>query len=110
MLGGKEDFPYVATTYRLTEHFNCWTSHVRINASLQPEQFVEIGQELARELSIANGEIVTVRSKRGFIKAVAMVTKRIKPLSVAGQTVHQIGVPVHWGFQGQTRKAFSPTT
>jgi formate dehydrogenase major subunit len=106
MLGGKDDFPYVATTYRLTELFNTWTDHVRINASLQPEQFVEIGQELARELGIANGEIVTVRSRRGFIKAVAMVTKRIKPLTVAGQTVHQIGIPVHWGLQGQTRKGF----
>ncbi|MDD1651246.1 MAG: formate dehydrogenase-N subunit alpha, partial [Methylococcaceae bacterium] len=106
MLGDRKEFPYVATTYRLTELFNTWTDHVRINASLQPEQFVEIGQALAAKLGISNGEIVVVRSKRGHIKAVAMVTQRIKPLKVAGQTVHQIGIPVHWGFMGVTRKGF----
>ncbi|MCU0733961.1 MAG: formate dehydrogenase-N subunit alpha [Methylotetracoccus sp.] len=106
MLGDREEFPYVATTYRLTELFNTWTDHVRINASLQPEQFVEIGVELAAELGIRNGERVTVRSKRGHIKAVAMVTKRIRALKVGSQTVHQIGIPVHWGFMGLTRKGF----
>ena len=106
MLGGSEEFPYVATTYRITELFNTWTDHVRINASLQPEQFIEIGEDLARELGIANGEIVVVRSKRGFIKAVAMVTKRIKTLTVAGKPLHQIGIPVHWGFMGLTRKGY----
>ncbi len=110
MLGDHEEFPYVATTYRLTEHFHFWTKHSRINASLQPEQFVEIGEELARELGIANGERVAVRSKRGVIKAVAMVTKRIKALTVAGQTVHQIGIPIHWGFTGATRKGYIANT
>jgi formate dehydrogenase major subunit len=106
MLGTAEAFPYVATTYRITELFNTWTDHVRINASLQPEQFIEIGEQLAARLGISNGERVVVRSRRGFIKAVAMVTKRIKPLTVAGQTIYQIGIPVHWGFLGQTRKGF----
>ena len=45
----------MATTYRLTEHFHFWTKHARINAILQPEQFVEIGEELAKEKGIANG-------------------------------------------------------
>lgn len=110
MLGGRDEYPYVATTYRLTEHFHFWTKHARINASLQPEQFVEIGEALAFELGIANGEMVTVRSKRGYIKAVAMVTKRIKALTVAGQTVHQIGIPIHWGFKGAARKGFLANT
>ncbi len=110
MLGSHEEFPYVATTYRLTEHFHFWTKHSKINASLQPEQFVEIGEELAKELGIANGEKVVVRSKRGVIKAVAMVTKRIKALKVAGQTVHQIGIPIHWGFTGGTRKGYIANT
>lgn len=105
-LGKPEDFPYVATTYRITELFNTWTNHVRINASLQPEQFVEIGQALALKLGIVNGEIVKVRSKRGEIRAVAMVTKRIAPLEAAGKPIHQIGIPVHWGFMGETRKGF----
>lgn len=106
MLGTKEEYPVVATTYRITELFNTWTDHVRINASLQPEQFVEIGETLARELGVANGEAVVVRSKRGFVKAVAVVTKRIQPLTVAGRTLHQIGIPVHWGITGLTRKGF----
>ena len=105
-LGDRREFPYVATTYRITELFNTWTNHVRINASLQPEQFVEIGTVLAAELGIANGELVQVRSRRGFIRAVAVVTRRIRPLTVAGQTLHQIGIPVHWGFMGETRKGF----
>jgi len=110
MLGQHEEFPHVATTYRLTEHFHFWTKHSTINASLQPQQFVEIGEELAKELGIANGEWVKVSSKRGHIKAVAMVTKRIKALQVADQTVHQIGIPIHWGFTGATRKGYIANT
>ena len=106
MLGDSGEFPIVATTYRITELFNTWTNHVRINASLQPEQFVEIGEALAKELGIANGEIVRVRSKRGQIRAVAVVTKRLPMLTVAGKPLHQIGIPVHWGFMGETRKGF----
>jgi formate dehydrogenase major subunit len=106
MLGGSGEYPHVATTYRITELFNTWTNHVRINASLQPEQFVEIGAALAGELGIANGEIVQIRSKRGHIRAVAVVTQRIPALTVAGKTLHQIGIPVHWGFMGETRKGF----
>ena len=98
---GKADaFPHVATTYRLTEHFHYWTKHARINAVLQPEQFVEIGEALAKEIGIVAGDRVKVSSKRGYIKAVALVTKRIKPLQIDGRTVHTVGVPIHWGFTG----------
>jgi len=105
-LGSHEEFPYVGTTYRLTEMFSSWTSHNRINASLQPEQFVEIGEVLAKEKGIDNGERVVVTSKRGYIKAVAVVTKRIKALQVNGKTVHQIGIPYHWGFKGAIKKGY----
>lgn len=110
MLGNRSAFPHVATTYRLTEHFHFWTKHSAINASLQPQQFVEIGAALAAELGIANGEWVRVSSKRGHIIAVAMVTKRIRALTVAGQTVHQVGIPIHWGFTGATRKGYIANT
>jgi anaerobic selenocysteine-containing dehydrogenase len=80
--GTAKDFPYVATTYRLTEHFHYWTKQSKINAIMQPEQFVEIGEDLAKEKGIAVGDKVKVRSNRGFIKAVAVVTKRIKALDV----------------------------
>ncbi|GBG15848.1 formate dehydrogenase major subunit [Novimethylophilus kurashikiensis] len=108
--GTNAEFPYVGTTYRLTEHFHFWTKHSKINASLQPEQFVEVGEALAQEKGIANGDRVIVRSKRGYIKAVAVVTKRIKALDVAGKRVHQIGVPIHWGFTGAARQGFLANT
>ena len=108
--GDSKAFPYAATTYRLTEHFHYWTKHVRINAILQPEQFVEIGEGLAAEKGIKNGEKIKVSSKRGYIKAVAVVTKRIKTLTVDGKTVHHVGIPIHWGFKGVARPGFLTNT
>ena len=108
--GKAKDFPYVATTYRLVEHFHFWTKHSRINAVLQPEQFVEIGEELAKEKGIATGDKVKVRSNRGFIKAVAVVTKRIKTLDVDGKKVNTVGIPIHWGFKGVTKPGFITNT
>jgi formate dehydrogenase major subunit len=93
----RRDFPYAGTTYRLTEHFHFWSKHCKLNAIAQPEQFVEIGEVLAKEKGIAAGDRVRVSCKRGFIEAVAVVTKRIRPLQVNGQVVHQIGIPLHWG-------------
>jgi len=103
-LGTAKDFPYVGTTYRLTEHFHFWTQHAPLNAITQPEQFVEIGEALAKEKGIVAGDRVRVFSKRGQIKAVAVVTKRIKPLEVDGKTVHTIGIPLHWGFTGVVKR------
>ncbi len=108
--GTAKDFPYAATTYRLTEHFHFWTKHARINAILQPEQFVEIGEALAKEKGLKAGDRVTVRSNRGLIKAVAVVTKRIKPLTVNGKTVHTVGVPIHWGFKGVAKNGYITNT
>jgi formate dehydrogenase major subunit len=108
--GDANEFPYAATSYRLTEHFHYWTKHNLINASLQPEFFVEIGEELAKEKSIVNGGWVRVWSKRGSVKAKVYVTKRIKPLVCDGKTVHVVGIPLHWGFMGHTRKGFGPNS
>ena len=108
--GSPQDFPYVATTYRLTEHFHFWTKHARINAILQPQEFVEIGEVLAREKGIAQGGWVRVSSKRGVVVCQAYVTKRIKPLMVDSRATHVIGVPLHWGFTGQARKGYGANT
>ncbi len=110
VFGTPKDFPYVATTYRLTEHFHFWTQHSKINAILQPEHFVEIGEELAKEKGINAGDKVKVRSNRGYIKAVAVVTKRIKALDVDGRKVHTIGVPLNSGFTGRTKPGFLTNT
>jgi formate dehydrogenase major subunit len=105
-----KDFPYVGTSYRLTEHFHFWTKHVWVNAMLQPEFFVEISEELGREKNIGNGSWVRVWSKRGSVQAKAYLTKRIKPITVDGKPVHIIGVPLHWGFTGQAKKGYGPNS
>jgi formate dehydrogenase major subunit len=108
--GNSSQFPYIGTTYRLTEHFHFWTKHALINAILQPEEFIEIGEILAKEKGIEQGGWVRVSSKRGFIVCKAYVTKRIKPMTVDGKPAHVIGVPLHWGFTGQARKGFGANT
>ena len=97
------EYPVVATTFRLTEHylsgpmsrFNSWLNE------LQPEMFVELGEELAAERGIAHGGWATVRTPRGSIDVRAMVTRRLRPLLIDGRVVHQIGLPIHWGFAGE---------
>ncbi len=108
--GDAKEFPIVGTSYRLTEHFHFWTKHDRVNAMLQPEFFVEISEQLAKEKRIANGSWVRVWSRRGSIKAVACVTKRLQPFTIEGRTVHMVGIPLHWGFMGLTHKGFGPNS
>jgi formate dehydrogenase major subunit len=108
--GDAKEFPYAATSYRLTEHFHYWTKHVQINCVLQPEFFVEIGEELAREKGIKPGGWVRVWSMRGSVQAKAVVTKRIRPLICDGKPVHIVGIPLHWGFTGLARKGFGPNS
>lgn len=102
--GKAEDFPIVCTTYRLTEHFHFWTKNNPYNVQLQSEFFVEIPEELASEMGIANGDMVKVSSARGEIQGKALVTKRIKSMKVGDQTVYQIGFPIHWGFLGRGKQ------
>ncbi len=100
-LGSAAEYPYIATTYRLTEHFHYWTKHLAPNSQLQPHFFVELPEGLARQKQIRSGDWVRVRSARGSVEGRAMVTRRMRALQVAGQTVYQIGLPIHWGFIGR---------
>ncbi len=109
-LGKADKFPYVGTTYRLTEHFHYWTKHALLNAIAQPEQFVEIGEKLANKLGIAHGDTVKVSSNRGYIKAKAVVTKRIRTLKADGKDIDTIGIPIHWGYEGVAKKGFIANT
>ncbi|WP_371688066.1 formate dehydrogenase-N subunit alpha [Snodgrassella alvi] len=97
-IGNKDEFPCVGTTYRLTEHFQFWTKSVKLLMIAQPEQFVEISEELAAQKKIAKGDTVKISTKRGWVEAKAVVTKRLRPLDINGQTVHQIGIPLHGGW------------
>jgi formate dehydrogenase major subunit len=100
--GSAKDYPYAATTYRLTEHFHYWTKHSKLNAIVQPELFVEISEDLGKAKGIKAGDKVKVSSARGHVNAVAVVTKRMTGLKVDGQTVYHVGIPIHYGFKGQT--------
>jgi formate dehydrogenase major subunit len=99
---GSADYPYVITTYRLTEHHlsGVMSRYLPMLAELFHSHFAEISHELAAELGIANGERVTVMTPRGKIHVTAMVTHRLKPFIINGKKTHQIGVPWHWGYNG----------
>jgi formate dehydrogenase major subunit len=95
-------YPIVLSTYRLTEHHLTGTMSRWLPwlAELMPELFCEISPELAGEKGIRNGEYVTIRTARGEVQARALVTRRMRPFTVDGKTVHQVGLPWHWGWQG----------
>jgi len=95
-------YPIVLSTYRLTEHHLTGTMSRWLPwlAELMPELFCEISPELAKEKGVKNGEYVTIRTARGEVQARALVTRRIRPFMVDGKTVHQVGLPWHWGWQG----------
>jgi formate dehydrogenase major subunit len=99
---GDSRFPYVITTYRLTEHHTAgamtrWLSWL---SELQPEMFCEVSPELAAENGLTNGGWATITTARGEIEARVLVTRRVPPLKVRGKIVHQIGLPYHWGSRG----------
>ena len=98
--GTVRDYPYVATSYRLTEHEHYVTQHVPLLVGLQPQPFVELPAELAAQKGIRTGDRVRVSSKRGRLEVLALVTRRLVPLTVDGRTVYQVGIPIPWGFVG----------
>jgi formate dehydrogenase major subunit len=95
-----DGFTIVCTTYRLTEHYHYWTKNNPMNVQLVPEPFVEIPMELAADLGIKGGDKVKVTSARASYQAKAMVTHRIKPMTIDGKKVYQIGIPIHYGYRG----------
>ena len=94
-------YPYVCTTYRVTEHWQTgvMTRHQPWQLEMMPQLFVEMSLELAAEKSIKNGDKVKVKSGRGEVLAIASVTTRFKPFKIMGSTVHQIGLPWCFGWQ-----------
>jgi formate dehydrogenase major subunit len=115
---GDARFPYVATTYRVTEHWQTGvlTRHLPWQLEMMPQQFVEISEELAKEKGIKSGDKVIVSSARGKVWAIAWVTNRFKPFDVMGKTIHQVGLPWCFGWQypedgsgGDSSNLLSPT-
>src|SRR6185436_2667690 len=93
-------FPYVLTTYRLTEHHTSGAMSRTLPhlAELQPDFFCEISPELAAIHGVENGGWVTITGMRGIIEARALVTSRMQTLLIDGKPVHQVGLPYHWGY------------
>jgi formate dehydrogenase major subunit len=102
---GDPRFPYVLTTYRLTEHHTAggMTRTLPHLAELQPELFTEVSPELAAQIGLRHGEWATISTPRATIEARVLVTPRIRPLRIDGRTVHQVGLPYHWGYRGKAK-------
>lgn len=93
-------FPFVGTTYRVTEHWQTglmtrWQDWL---IEAEPQMFVEMSEELAKYRGIKNGEKVKVSSVRGEVEAVAIVTTRFKPFKIGDITVHEVGMPWCFGW------------
>jgi formate dehydrogenase major subunit len=99
---GSDVFPYIFTTYRLTEHHTAggMSRTLPYLSELQPEMFCEISPALARVRGLTNGGWATIVTARTAIEARVLVTDRMRPLRVADRVVHQIGLPYHWGPNG----------
>jgi formate dehydrogenase major subunit len=99
---GSDVYPYVVTTYRLTEHHTAggMSRSVPYLAELQPAMFCEVHPDLAREVGLEHGGWATIYTSRSAIEARVLVTRRMRPIEVNGCTIHQIGLPYHWGKRG----------
>jgi formate dehydrogenase major subunit len=101
---GAELYPYVLTTYRLTEHHTAggMSRFTPYLAELQPQMFVEVHPELARERGLTHGEWAQIVTARSAIEARVLVTDRMRRVRINGREVHQVGLPYHWGQRGLT--------
>jgi formate dehydrogenase major subunit len=99
---GSDVFPYVATTYRLTEHHTAggMSRQLPYLSELQPEMFCEVSPELAAERGLEHLGWATIVTARNAIEARVLVTERMTPLTVAGRRLNQVGLPYHWGYNG----------
>lgn len=101
-IGDPSKFPLIVTTYRLTEHHlsGIMTRMVPWLAEAFPEPFVEMDPVLARKKGIANGDRGRVKSARGEVIVKAIVTDRLRPFTLDGRQVHEVGLPIHWSKTG----------
>jgi formate dehydrogenase major subunit len=101
---GSDVFPYVTTTFRLTEHHTAggMSRFLPYLAELQPAFFCEVSPELAAERGLSHLGWATIVTARNAIEARVLVTRRMRPIRVQGRVIHQIGLPWHWGPNGYT--------
>lgn len=101
-VGKAAEYPIVGSTYRVTEHFQSggMTRNMPWLVELVPDAYVEMSHELAEQKGIKNGDRVRIKTMRGAVEMYAVVTARLKPFLIDGRTVHQVGMPYHFGFMG----------
>ena len=94
-----EVYPYVFTTYRITEHHTAggMSRFLPYLSELQPEMYVEVSPQLAEEVGLESYGWATIISARSAIEAKVLITQRMKPLRIGERTIHQIGMPFHFG-------------
>jgi formate dehydrogenase major subunit len=99
---GDPRYPFVLTTYRLTEHHTAggMTRTLSHLAELQPELFTEVSPELADELGLEHGDWATISTPRAQVEARVLITRRMRPMWIDGRRIHQVGLPYHWGHKG----------
>jgi formate dehydrogenase major subunit len=102
---GDPRYPYVLTTYRLTEHHTAggMTRTLSHLAELQPEFFTEVSPELAEEIGLKHGDLATISTPRASVEARVLITRRMRPMWIDGRRIHQVGLPYHWGYKGLSK-------
>jgi len=102
---GDPRYPYVLTTYRLTEHHTAggMTRTLGRLAELQPELFTEVSPELAEEAGLKHGDWATISTPRASVQARVLITRRMRPVWIDGRRIHQVGLPYHWGYKGKVK-------
>src|SRR5437763_670372 len=102
---GDPKYPFVLTTYRLTEQHTAggMTRTLSHLAELQPELFTEVSPELADEIGLEHGDWATISTPRAEVEARVAVTRRMRPVWIDGKKIHQVGIPYHWGYKGMAK-------
>ena len=102
---GDPKYPFVLTTYRLTEQHTAggMTRTLSHLAELQPELFTEVSPELAAEVGLEHGDWATISTPRAEVEARVAVTRRMRPVWIDGKRIHQVGLPYHWGYKGMAK-------
>ena len=102
---GDPRYPFVLTTYRLTEQHTAggMTRTLSHLAELQPELFTEVSPELAAEIGLEHGDWATISTPRAEVEARVAITRRMRPVWIDGKRIHQVGLPYHWGYKGMAK-------
>ncbi|NND05608.1 MAG: formate dehydrogenase subunit alpha [Saprospiraceae bacterium] len=88
LIAHQKDFPYILTTNRELEHYNCGTMTRRTNnVDILTEDALMIHPEDAAKHFIADGDMVCLESPRGKADVKARITEEVKP-GILSTTFH----------------------